>query len=103
MNSQREEFERQKIQRQIEDDLRRRNENIADERESSLSNIKDAEKIKFELADITIDKFEFITPEKFDEFKADYVNREVTLDDILKVVQKINVCTRRRIYCSLLS
>lgn len=90
MNQQREEMERQRIQRQIEEDLRRRDENIIDERENSPSNIDDAEKIKFELTDITVDESEIITPEKIDEFKADYINREISLDDILKVIQKIN-------------
>ncbi len=90
MNQQREEMERQRIQRQIEEDLRRRDENISDEREKNPSTIENAEKIKFELADITVDESEIITPEKIDEFKADYLNREITLDDILSVVQKIN-------------
>lgn len=90
MNQQREEMERQRIQRQIEEDLRRRDENISDEREKNPSTIENAEKIKFELADITVDESEIITPEKLDEFKADYLNREITLDDILSVVQKIN-------------
>lgn len=90
MNQQREEMERQRIQRQIEEDMRRRDENISDEREKDSSTIENADKIKFELADITFDESEIITPEKFEEFKADYLNREVTLDDILKVVQEIN-------------
>lgn len=90
MNQTREEMERQRVQRQIEEDLRRSDENITDERESSPSTIDGAEKIKFELTDITVDESEIITAAKVDEFKSEYLNREVTLDEILKVVQKIN-------------
>ena len=90
MNQTREEMERQRVQRQIEDDLRRSDENISDERETSPSTIEGAEKIKFELTDITVDESEIITPDKVFEFKADYINREVTLDEILNFINKIN-------------
>ena len=90
MNDTLKELERQRIQRQIEEDLQRREENVTDERDQDVTSTKPEEKISFMLKDITIDSSEIITAEMVDEIKSSYINREVTLDDIFDIIQKIN-------------
>ena len=90
MNDTLKELERQRIQRQIEEDMKRREENITDERDKDTTPTKPEEQIKFELKDITVDESAVLKTETIDEIKSPYLNREVTLDDIFDIVQKIN-------------
>ena len=90
MNDTLKELERQRIQRQIDEDMRRREENITDERGQETEPPKPAEKISFELRDITFDESQVLDAETIEEIKSPYLNREVTLDDIFDVIQKVN-------------
>lgn len=90
MNDTLKELERQRIQRQIEEDIQRREENITDDREKDVEPTKPEDKVSFELKDITFDSSEVLSTETLEEMKSPYLNREVTLDDIFDIIQKIN-------------
>lgn len=90
MNQTREEMERQRIERQIEEDQRRSQENIEDKRQSDTDTQTDTQSLRFTLTDVTTDESVVITAKVLKEIVEPYLNTEVTIDDINKIVGEIN-------------
>lgn len=89
MNQTRGELERQRIQKQIEEDQRRNSESIEDETKKE-STESQAPALTFTLTDVTIDDSVVITSKILRDLIKPYVGREVSFEDVQKIVSDIN-------------
>ena len=90
MNQTREEMERQRIERQIEEDQRRNQENIEDKTKEGDNSQSQRETLKFTLNDVTTDDSVVITPKVLKEIAGRYIGSEVSFEDIEQLVEDIN-------------
>ena len=90
MKYSREEMERQRIEKQIEEDQRHNQENIEDKRQGDTGTQNDTQSLRFTLTDVTTDESVVITAKVLKEIVEPYLNTEVTIDDINKIVGEIN-------------
>ena len=90
MNQTREEMERQRIERQIEEDQRRNQENIDDKTKGGEDTQTQGATLRFTLNDVTTDESVVITPKVLKDIIKPYVGNEVSFEDIQKIVSDIN-------------
>lgn len=90
MNQTREEMERQRIQRQIEEDRRRNQENIEDNRAEEPTPHGGSDTLSFTLNNVTTDTSEVIDAETLRDIVKPYIGRAVVMSDIKKIVDAIN-------------
>ena len=84
----RQDMERQRIQKQINEDINRHEEQIEiDENKPAEETDSD---LKFLLTEITADESEIITAEVLGEIAAPYLDKEIGVNDLYEIVQKIN-------------
>ena len=84
----RQDIERQRIKEQIDED-RNREENPVEVEENKTSKDEDSD-LKFLLTKITVDESEIITEKILTEITAPYLNKEIGVNDLYEIVQKIN-------------
>ena len=82
-----EQMERERIERQMQEHREKQKESIEDQQQKP-SGQKGA--VRFALHSVEIDESQILLPEKRNEIVAPYIGREVTLDDLYEIVEKIN-------------
>ena len=87
LNREREEMERQRVWEQIQEAEKARNAKVEDEREKSTQTESD---IKFELTKIIFDESEILTAEELDGVTADFIGKDVTVDDLYTITERVN-------------
>lgn len=80
-------LERARVARQIEEDLTRKSAKVKDERK--------VEEYKGEIVEFTVNKFEYeksavLPAEKISAITAEYLNKNITINDLYKLVGRIN-------------
>lgn len=91
INRDRENLERERLRQQIIEDQKRDKEddNVTDKQDKS-GELAQNENIRFQLEKITTDDSEILTAEKFNALAAPYIGKEVAIDDLMALVNKIN-------------
>lgn len=87
LNREREEMERQRVWEQIQEAEEARNAKVEDEREKSKQTESD---IKFELTKIIFDESEILTAEELDGVTADFIGKDVTVNDLYTITERVN-------------
>lgn len=87
LNREREEMERQRVWEQIQEAEEARNAKVEDEREKSAQTKSD---IKFELTKIIFDESEILTAEELDGVTADFIGKDVTVNDLYTITERVN-------------
>ncbi len=82
-----EQMERERIERQMQEQRNKQKENIED-RQQRPSGQKGA--VRFVLSSVVTDESQILLPEIRDEIVSPYIGKEVTLDDLYEIVEKIN-------------
>ena len=82
-----EQMERERIERQMQEQREKQKENIQDQRQKPSGQTG---KVQFVLKAVETDESQILPSAKKDEIIAPYVGKNVTLDDLYEIVEKIN-------------
>ena len=82
-----EQMERERIERQMQEQREKQKENIQDQQQKPSGQTGS---VRFVLKSVETDASQILPAEKRDEIVAPYVGKEVSLDDLYKIVEKIN-------------
>ena len=82
-----EQMERERIEQQMREHREKQKESIEDQQQKP-SGQKGA--VRFALHSVETDESQILTPEKRNEIAAPYIGKEVSLDDLYEMVEKIN-------------
>lgn len=88
LNRTREYLERQRIAKQIAEDRAKERTEIIDQQKEEQQGA--ADEVKFRINEIVVDKSEVLQEQEINSITQDYINKEIVLQDLYKVVNKIN-------------
>lgn len=88
LNRTREYLERQRIAKQIAEDRAKERTEIIDQQKEEQQGT--ADEVKFRINEIVVDKSEVLQEQEINSITQDYINKEIVLQDLYKVVNKIN-------------
>lgn len=88
LNRTREYLERQRIAKQIAEDRAKERTEIIDQQKEEQQGT--ADEVKFRINEIVVDKSEALQEQEINSITQDYINKEIVLQDLYKVVNKIN-------------
>lgn len=88
LNRTREYLERQRIARQIAEDRAKERTEIIDQQQGEQQNVTG--EVKFRINEIKVDKSEILQDNEIYSITQDYINKEIVLQDLYIVVNKIN-------------
>ena len=86
----REILERERLRQQIEDDQERAKEEKVTDKQDKEGTAAQSENIHFRLEQLTKDDSDILTAEKFNALVASYLGKDVTIEDLTALVNKIN-------------
>lgn len=88
LNRTREYLERQRIARQIAEDRAKERTEIIDQQQGEQQNVTG--EVKFRINEIKVDKSEILQDNEIYSITQDYINKEIVLQDLYIVIDKIN-------------
>lgn len=88
LNRTREYLERQRIARQIAEDRAKERTEIIDQQQGEQQNVTG--EVKFRINEIKVDKSEILQDNEIYSITQDYINKEIVLQDLYIVINKIN-------------
>lgn len=88
LNQTREYMERQRVARQIQEDRAKQRAQVEGAQQGGQEEAGAA--VKFNLTSVTTDKSSILTDEDIDSVTKDYIGKEITIQDLYKIVSAIN-------------
>ena len=88
LNRTREYLERQRIARQIAEDRAKERTGIEGQQQGEQQ--QDTGEVKFRINEIIVDKSEVLQEQEINDITQDYINKEIVLQDLYTVINKIN-------------
>ena len=90
INRDRENLERERLRQQIIEDQERSKEDNVTDKQDKNGEVAQNESVRFLLEKMTCDDSEILSAEKFNELAEPYIGKEVSIDDLMALVNKVN-------------